>query len=94
MQTYSVRSGDTLSALAKRFGTSVSEIAKANNIRPTAPLKIGDRLTRAAEPAQPRDPRESEETFRLIVDTMSDGLVRMMTFSASRTPTAATAGKR
>ncbi|HSF38657.1 MAG TPA: EAL domain-containing protein [Thermoanaerobaculia bacterium] len=32
------------------------------------------KLTRAAEPAQPRDPRESEETFRLIVDTMSDGL--------------------
>ncbi|WP_426755992.1 LysM peptidoglycan-binding domain-containing protein [Myxococcus sp. Y35] len=32
MTTYSVRSGDTLSALAKRFNTSVSSLAKTNGI--------------------------------------------------------------
>ncbi|MBN1207312.1 MAG: LysM peptidoglycan-binding domain-containing protein, partial [Myxococcaceae bacterium] len=33
MQNYTIRRGDTLSGLAKQFGTSVSELAKANNIR-------------------------------------------------------------
>src|SRR4051812_28423341 len=32
MSTYRIQSGDTLSALASRFGTSVSALAKANNI--------------------------------------------------------------
>jgi len=32
MSNYKIRSGDTLSALASRFKTSVSELAKANNI--------------------------------------------------------------
>ncbi|WP_240358868.1 LysM peptidoglycan-binding domain-containing protein [Myxococcus vastator] len=31
--SYRIRSGDTLSALANRFGTSVSALAKANNIK-------------------------------------------------------------
>jgi predicted chitinase len=42
---YSVRSGDTLSALAKRFGTSVSEIAKANNITNPNKISTGQKLT-------------------------------------------------
>ena len=32
MSTYRIQSGDTLSALASRYGTSVSALAKANNI--------------------------------------------------------------
>jgi len=44
VQTYSVRSGDTLSALAKRFGTSVSEIAKANNISNPNRINVGQKL--------------------------------------------------
>ncbi|HEX6861771.1 MAG TPA: PAS domain S-box protein, partial [Thermoanaerobaculia bacterium] len=52
------------------------------------------KLTGAAEPAPPRDPRESEETFRRIVDTMSDGLeaeeaLRMTQFLMDRAADAA-----
>jgi len=42
---HTVRSGDTLSALAKRFGTSVSEIAKANNISNPNKILTGQKLS-------------------------------------------------
>ncbi|KFE68654.1 glucosaminidase domain-containing protein [Hyalangium minutum] len=45
MTVYSVRSGDTLNALAKRFNTSVSEIAKANNITNPNKISTGQKLT-------------------------------------------------
>src|SRR5262245_13789747 len=44
LKTYSVRSGDTLNALAKKFGTSVSAIAKANNIPNPNKLATGQKL--------------------------------------------------
>jgi murein DD-endopeptidase MepM/ murein hydrolase activator NlpD len=40
-----VAAGDTLSKIAHRYHKSVSEIAKANNLQPTATLNVGDRLT-------------------------------------------------
>jgi murein DD-endopeptidase MepM/ murein hydrolase activator NlpD len=40
-----VAPGETLSKISRLYRKPVGEIAKANNIRPTAPLKIGDRLT-------------------------------------------------
>ena len=40
-----VAAGDTLSKIAHRYHKSASEIAKANNIQPTATLNVGDRLT-------------------------------------------------
>ena len=40
-----VVAGDTLSKIAHRYHKSVNEIAKANNIQPTATLNVGDRLT-------------------------------------------------
>ncbi len=43
--TYSVRRGDTLSAIAARFHTSVPALAKASHIRASALLRIGQRLT-------------------------------------------------
>lgn len=45
-QTYTVKSGDTLSKIAKQFGVTVDAIVKANNIanpsliRPGQVLKI------------------------------------------------------
>jgi murein DD-endopeptidase MepM/ murein hydrolase activator NlpD len=39
-----VASGETLSKISRLYGKPVTEIAKANNIQPTAALKIGDRL--------------------------------------------------
>ena len=40
-----VAAGDTLSKIAHRYHKPVKEIAKANNIQPTATLNVGDRLT-------------------------------------------------
>lgn len=39
-----VRSGDTLSAIARRYGTSVSALCRMNGIRSTAVLRVGQRL--------------------------------------------------
>jgi len=39
-----VVAGDTLNKIAHRYHKSVNEIAKANNVQPTATLNVGDRL--------------------------------------------------
>ena len=39
-----VAAGDTLYKISRTYGHSVVELAKANNIEPTATLKIGDRI--------------------------------------------------
>lgn len=41
---YSVKSGDTLGAIAKRFGTSVAALQSANNLK-SHNLRVGQRLT-------------------------------------------------
>jgi murein DD-endopeptidase MepM/ murein hydrolase activator NlpD len=43
--THVVNAGDTLAAVARRNHISVAELARANNITPTTPLKIGAKLT-------------------------------------------------
>lgn len=43
--SYTVKSGDTLSSIADRFGTTVSAIATANNIRNRNVVVVGRRLT-------------------------------------------------
>jgi predicted chitinase len=45
VSTYSVRRGDTLSALARKYNTSVTALAKANNIRNVNLIRTGQRLT-------------------------------------------------
>jgi murein DD-endopeptidase MepM/ murein hydrolase activator NlpD len=39
-----VAAGDTLYRISRTYGRSVADLAKANNIEPTATLKIGDRI--------------------------------------------------
>jgi murein DD-endopeptidase MepM/ murein hydrolase activator NlpD len=51
-----VNPGDTLASIARRNHISVAELARANNLEPTAPLKLGTKLsvpakTAAAAPA-------------------------------------------
>lgn len=41
---YRVQPGDTLSAIARRYGTTVNEIARANRIRGASVLRVGQRL--------------------------------------------------
>ena len=42
---YTVKSGDTLSAIARKFGTTVSKIADANGIDNPSKIRTGQRLT-------------------------------------------------
>jgi putative chitinase len=53
--TYVVKPGDTLWSLARRFGTTVEAIAKANNIVNPNRIYVGQRLTipGASTPPQP-----------------------------------------
>lgn len=41
---HTIRSGDTLSALARRYGTTVSAICKLNNISANKTLRVGERI--------------------------------------------------
>lgn len=41
---YTVRSGDTLGALARRYGTSVSTLCRLNGIKSTSIIRIGQRI--------------------------------------------------
>ncbi len=42
--TYTVRSGDTLSKIAKRHGTTVKRLCQLNGIKETSTLRIGQKL--------------------------------------------------
>ena len=44
MKYHTIRSGDTLSAIAKKYNTSVAEICRLNGIKATTILQIGRRL--------------------------------------------------
>ena len=44
VQYHTVRSGDTLSGIAKRYGTTVAKICSLNGIKSTTTLSIGRRL--------------------------------------------------
>jgi LysM repeat protein len=44
LRTYTVRPGDTLYAIARRFDTTVAAIAEANGISDTSRIRIGQRL--------------------------------------------------
>lgn len=44
VQYHTVKSGDTLSAIARRYGTSISQICNFNSIKTTTKLQLGKRL--------------------------------------------------
>ena len=44
-RTYVVRAGDSLTAIAARYGTTVSALARLNRLDPAGALQIGTRLT-------------------------------------------------
>lgn len=53
---YTVRWGDTLYSIARRFGTTVEAIAQANGILNSAYIRVGQRLFIPAYPAWPPPP--------------------------------------
>lgn len=42
--SYTVKTGDNLSTIAKRYGTTVQKIAKANNIKDVNKIRVGQKL--------------------------------------------------
>jgi hypothetical protein len=44
VQYHTIRSGDTLGALARKYGTTVTRICQLNGIKSTSILRIGQRL--------------------------------------------------
>lgn len=44
IQYHTIRSGDTLGALARKYGTTVTRLCQLNNIKSTSILRIGQRL--------------------------------------------------
>ncbi|MDC0710065.1 LysM peptidoglycan-binding domain-containing protein [Stigmatella sp. ncwal1] len=54
-QSYTVRSGDTLSGIAQKFGTTTSALAKANNISNPNLIRVGQKLTIPGGTKPPQD---------------------------------------
>jgi LysM repeat protein len=48
--TYKVVSNDSLWKVAKKHGIGVDDLAKANNLRPSSPLKVGQKLIIPGKP--------------------------------------------
>lgn len=44
ISSYRVKSGDTVTQIAKRFGVSISKIARLNNLGPTSLIRVGQTL--------------------------------------------------
>ena len=58
VNTYTVKSGDTLSGIAKKFGTTVQNLVKLNNIAnpnliyPNQVLKISEAVQSTSKPSE------------------------------------------
>lgn len=55
-EVYTVKKGDTLSAIAKKYGTTVNALASANNIKNVNLIKVGQKLTIPGNTAAPAKP--------------------------------------
>jgi LysM repeat protein len=60
MRSHKVRAGDSLSLIAKIYGTTVSEIVRLNSLERNKPIVVGQKLTippkQTSEPAAPTKP--------------------------------------
>jgi len=61
--TYTVKSGDTLSAIAARYNTTVSSIAAANNITNVNLIRVGQVLTIPGSGGSTTPPPTSTTTY-------------------------------
>lgn len=73
MPKYTIQNGDTMTGLAKKFGVSVSELAKANDIEDPDKIYIGDALS-VPDPRQHQQsgPRNQEELQALLKQLSSE----------------------
>ena len=79
-EVHVVAAGDTLSKIARHYGRTLPELAKANNIQPNAKLNIGDRIlipdarigrakTEGEPPAAPASKPDGKETAAVVTPT-------------------------
>ena len=67
-RTYVVRAGDSLTAIAARYGTSVSALARLNRLDPARALLIGTRLTIPPASASASASSTSASSIRATLD--------------------------
>ena len=70
-ETYTVQKGDTLSAIAKKNGTTVKEIVSKNSIQDANKISIGQNLTINETTEEPAETPASVETST-ATETVSD----------------------
>ena len=69
MQIYVVKAGDSLSAIARRFGTTAEELSRLNQIADPSRLVIGQSLV---VPGNPEDVREQIEVNACVCPTVRE----------------------
>lgn len=72
--TYIIQKGDTLFALAKKFGINLSQILKLNGINDKTPLKIGQilKIPKAAENSKIQENKNSDT--EILTDKQSQAI--------------------
>ena len=60
--TYTVKKGDTLSGIAKKYGTTVNALAQLNNIKNVNLIYVGQKLTISGKEASTSKPSSSSST--------------------------------
>ncbi|WP_414640798.1 LysM peptidoglycan-binding domain-containing protein [Archangium sp.] len=76
MSVHTVRRGDTLSALAKQYNTTVDKLAKANNIKDVNTISVGQKLKLPDSFERPSTSRPSQgggDTFNQAPAASSSG---------------------
>jgi LysM repeat protein len=63
-QSYTVIAGDTLSALAKKFGATTSDLAAANSISDPNLIRVGQQLKVPASSMQPQQPSMQQPSMQ------------------------------
>ena len=71
MGKYIVKKGDTLSAIARKYGTTVSKLAKANAIKDVNVIHTGQLLT---------IPDDSNEEIGKLVKTVISDIEKLPSF--------------
>ena len=65
--TYTVKKGDTLSAIAKQFGTTVDKLAKDNNIKNPNLINVGQRLKVSDSKSTPKPSKPKPSTSKITL---------------------------
>lgn len=71
-QTYVVERGDTLTAIAKKFGTTVAQIAADNNIKNVNLIHVGRVLTIIT--------KEPDDELREVIKTVLSDVENLESF--------------